>query len=168
MRSPLAYAIMDCMEIDVTIDGNFEGCPDEGWFRDIALKTLATENIGEEAEMSLFITGQERIKQLNKIYRKKDRATDVLSFPFLAEGGEGSSFSSPPDGLKHLGEVIISYPQAALQAQEQGHSLNEELSLLVVHGVLHLLGYDHIEGIEAEDMQNRQNEILDRLEEVPQ
>ena len=158
---------MDCMEINVTCDSVFEDCPSEEWLCKIALKTLSAEGVYDNAEMGLLITGQERIQQLNKTYRSKDKPTDVLSFAFLAGSGEdkGYSFSAPPDGLRHLGEVIISYPQAVIQAQEQGHSINKELALLVVHGVLHLLGYDHIDDNEAKEMENRQQEILDFLKE---
>ena len=93
----------------------------------------------EGAEVSLTIGGDELIRELNLKYRGVPDTTDVLSFSFH----EGEDFISPPDGVLHLGEVVISCPQAKRQAREYGHSLERELSLLVVHGVLHLLGYDH-------------------------
>ena len=68
--------------------------------------------------------------------------------------------------MKHLGEVIISYPQAVIQAQERNHSIKRELAILVIHGVLHLLGYDHMEDEEADKIESRQNEILDSLKEA--
>ncbi|MFC1866474.1 rRNA maturation RNase YbeY, partial [Chloroflexota bacterium] len=77
--------------------------------------------------------------------------------------GDKLSFSTPPDGLKHLGEVIISYPQAIIQAQEHNHSIKRELAILVIHGVLHLLDYDHMQDDEAYKMESRQNKILDSL-----
>jgi probable rRNA maturation factor len=93
----------------------------------------------EEAEVSLTIGGDELMRELNLKYRSVPDTTDVLSFPFC----EGESFISPPDGVLYLGEVVVSYPQAKKQAQEYRHSFQRELSLLIVHGVLHLLGYDH-------------------------
>jgi probable rRNA maturation factor len=93
----------------------------------------------EGAEVSLTIGGDELMRELNLKYRSVPDTTDVLSFPFC----EGENFISPPDGVIYLGEVIISYPQAKKQAQEYRHSFQRELSLLIVHGVLHLLGYDH-------------------------
>jgi probable rRNA maturation factor len=156
------------MQIDVLFEEGFEDCIDAGWLQDIAEKALAAEGFGDDIEMGLFITGQERVRGLNKAYRNKDKPTDVLSFAFLADSseGEGPSFSTPPDGLKHLGEVIISYPQAIIQAQERNHSIKMELAILVIHGVLHLLDYDHMEDEEADEMESRQNEILESLKEA--
>ncbi len=156
---------MDYMEINISFDGDFKNCPDDGWFQAIAEKTLAAEKTDDNAEMSLLITGQERIQQLNKAYRNQDKPTDVLSFALLADAAE-TAFSAPPDGLKHLGEVIISYPQAEMQAQEHNHPVRKELALLVIHGVLHLLGYDHMEDAEADIMETKQNKILRSLKEA--
>ena len=79
------------------------------------------------------------------------------------EDGEEFSFIAPPDGIKHLGEVIISYPQAEIQAVEHDHSVEKEAAVLAIHGVLHLLGYDHIEDKEAEEMEAREKIILESL-----
>jgi len=77
-------------------------------------------------------------------------------------------FMVPPDGIVHLGEVIISYPQAAIQAEEHGHSVEKEVAVLLIHGVLHLLGYDHAEPDEQRDMQAREADILAHLaEQIP-
>jgi probable rRNA maturation factor len=75
------------------------------------------------------------VRRLNRVFRKKDKTTDVLSFP---ESGRRL-----PDGTRPLGEIVISVPQAARQATASGHSLATELRVLVIHGYLHLLGYDH-------------------------
>src|SRR4030042_1290206 len=74
------------------------------------------------------------------------------------------SFVDPPDGVRHLGEVMISYTQAVKQAQEQGHNVAQELALLIVHGVLHLLGYDHELPQENQLMRAKENEILGILD----
>ena len=164
---PCSCAIMSTMEIDILFDEGFENCLDENWLRKIIESALKAENAGDNAEMSLLITGQEKIHRLNKEYRGKDKPTDVLSFAMQdelqSEDGEGVSFIAPPDGIEHLGEVIISYPQAEIQAVEHDHSVEKEVAVLAIHGVLHLLGYDHIEYEEAEEMEAREKTILESV-----
>jgi len=82
--------------------------------------------------------------------------------PLVSLKEADSSFGLPPDGVTRLGEVIISCPQAAVQAREQGHSTERELALLVIHGVLHLLGYDHEESGAEEKMREREKELLEK------
>ena len=95
------------------------------------------EKLGEtECELSLLLTGDAEIRQLNKTYRKLDKATDVLSFP-----QDEDAVNESGDTL--LGDVVISVETAARQAEEHHLSFNEELILLAIHGILHLLGYDH-------------------------
>lgn len=97
------------------------------------------------AELGVLITGQERIRKLNAAHLGEDRPTDVLSFPMLADSqeAEADDFVTPPDGATHLGEVVISYPQAVIQAEESRHPVEKEVAVLLIHGVLHLLGHDH-------------------------
>ena len=156
------------MEINISCDNGFEGCPEDDWLREIAQRALVAGGSGDDIEMGFFITGQQRIRELNEAYRGKDSPTDVLSFALLADDSTNDklSFSTPPDGLKHLGEVIISYPQAVIQAQEHNHSIKRELAILIIHGVLHLLDYDHMKDDETHKMESRQNEILDSLKGV--
>ena len=113
-------------------------------------------------EISLVIVGQERIHELNREYRKKDKPTDVLSFAMSEQKDEEeeTGFLTPPDGLVHLGEVIISYPQAVIQAGEHGHSIQKEMAILIVHGVLHILGYDHEKPDMEPAMQAKEKAIL--------
>jgi probable rRNA maturation factor len=155
------------MEIDTLFDEGFEDCLDEDLLRKIIEAALKAENAGDSVEMSLLITGQEKIHKLNKEYRGKDKPTDVLSFAMQDElqsaDGEEFSFIAPPDGIEHLGEIIVSYPQAVIQAEEHEHSVEKEAAILVIHGVLHLLGYDHIEDEEAEEMEAREKIILESL-----
>jgi probable rRNA maturation factor len=121
-------------------------------------------------ELGLVITGQERVRQLNRSYLGKDAPTDVLSFSMLPEppdGGESEApapFVPPPDGVVHLGEVIISYPQAVIQAGQHRHSVKREVAILVIHGVLHLLGYDHDKPEPERRMNTREKEILSCIE----
>jgi probable rRNA maturation factor len=147
------------MEINVIIDGEFLGCPDVGWFQDIVARVLQAQDIGGDVEIGLLITGQEKIQELNKTYRGRDRPTDVLAF-YMTGAGE---FVQPPDDVKHLGEVVISYPQAVLQAREQGNSAEKELRILIIHGILHLLGYDHEETKEKRGMSAREQVILRKI-----
>ena len=95
-----------------------------------------------DPEVSLAFVGDRAIRTLNRKFMKKDRPTDVLSFP-LGEKG--------PDGKYYLGDIMIAVPVAFRQAKEKGHALDRELRLLAIHGFLHLLGYDHSAGIEEEE-----------------
>lgn len=151
------------MEINLLFDEGLEGCLDGGWLRDIAEKALAAQGSGPDVEMGLVIARQQRVQELNKTYLGKDEPTDVLAFAMLPETGV-LSFATPPDGIKHLGEVVICYPQAVKQARERQHPVKREVAILVVHGVLHLLGYDHNEPEPARQMAAREAAILDRIE----
>lgn len=151
------------MEVNVLIDGEFEGCPGGEWFRNTVEQVLRVQGTSPNAEVSLVITGQKRMRELNRTYRGADRPTDVLAFPMTEAGTEDKSFIAPPDGMLHLGEVIISYPQAVLQAEEQQHSVERELTILIVHGVLHLLGYDHENLEEERQMREQERFVLSRI-----
>jgi probable rRNA maturation factor len=120
------------------------------------------------AELTVFITGDARVHELNRTYRHVDAPTDVLAFRFaqdsaFGQAGDGVPFVSSPDAASYLGDVAISYPTAAEQALAYGHSTQEELQVLVVHGVLHLLGYDHEQPKEREEMWRLQSAVLDQL-----
>jgi probable rRNA maturation factor len=154
------------MEINVLIEDGVDVEPEADWLQKVVEATLQAENVPATAEISLVITGQERIQELNREYRLQDRPTDVLSFSMQEnrEEEEPAAFIGPPDGLLHLGEVIISYPQAVIQAQERGHSIRKEMAILIVHGVLHILGYDHEQPEKEPAMTTREKEILFKIE----
>ncbi len=123
---------------------------------------LDQENLDAPAEVSLTITDDERIQAMNRQYRHVDAPTDVLSFPLLSDddlAGAGD-FVTAPDGLIHLGDVVVSLPRAREQAAEYGHPLKREVGYLVVHGVLHLLGYDHDTEADQRRMRQREEEVL--------
>jgi probable rRNA maturation factor len=149
-------------EIEVFIEGEFRGAVDGGWVKKIVRQVLKAEGVVPLYEVSLVFTDSEKVRQLNRDYRGVDEPTDVLAFYMLPQKGADSSFALPPDGVTRLGEVIISYPQAVAQAKEQGHSTERELALLVIHGVLHLLGYDHEEPEEESKMRERERELLEK------
>jgi probable rRNA maturation factor len=150
------------MEINVLIEDGLRVDPDTEWMQSMLEQILMAENAPSSAEISLVITGLEKIQELNRDYRGKDRPTDVLSFSMAEQKAEEepTEFVSPPDGLVHLGEVIISYPQAEIQAKEHKHPLKKEMATLIVHGVLHILGYDHEKAEMEPAMKAKEKEIL--------
>lgn len=160
-----ACAMITDMEIDILVDERLTGCPDAPWLKEVAGRVLAAQGIGSQAELGLFITSQERIRELNRSYLGKDRPTDVIAFHMLS-GGEESNFVLPPDGVLHLGEVVISYPQAVIQAEQQGHSVVRETAILIIHGILHLLGYQDEEPELKLRMAGREAEILVVIEDI--
>ena len=125
-----------------------------------ALRTDATALLDlldvPDAELSVLLCDDAFILPLNRDYRGKDRPTDVLSFS-QREGEDGD----PEDPV--LGDVVISVETAGRQAAERGHALEHELRVLLVHGVLHLLGYDHEVDEEAEEMEALERDLLSRL-----
>lgn len=110
-----------------------------------------------EACVSIVLTDNESIHRYNMDYRGVDRPTDVLSFP----AAEGEELLAPPDGF--IGDIIISVPKAYEQAKQLGHSPERELMFLTVHGVLHLLGYDHVNQSDETVMLARQREIMEEI-----
>lgn len=117
---------------------------------------LVLESEGEAAcELSVAITDDQTVRGLNRGYAGEDEVTDVLSF----SQREGEAFAAPPGSLPALGEVIVAYPQAQRQATKRGHSATEEVERLLIHGVLHLLGYDHAEPEEARLMRAREEKL---------
>ena len=149
-------------EVEIFVEEEFQALVDEGWARRIAQSVLKAEGVAPPYEVSLVFTDSETVQQLNRDYRGVDEPTDVLAFCMLSQNEADSSFALPPDGVTRLGEVIISYPQAVEQASEQGHSSERELALLIIHGILHLLGYDHEEAEEESKMRTRERELLER------
>ena len=149
------------MEINVLIDEDFEGCPEVSWLQGVAEQVLVAQGAGSGVELGLVLATQERVQELNRSYRGKDEPTDVLAFSATEEiDANLPSFVQPPDGVLHLGEVIISYPQAVTQAKEHQHSVKKEMAILIIHGVLHLLGYEHDKPELERQMRARETEIL--------
>ncbi len=121
----------------------------------IALRVLEAEG-APPCELSVTVTNDEMVRALNREYAGEDAVTDVLSF----SQREGEEFVGAPGSVPPLGEVVIALPQAALQASEAGRSVEEELTRLLIHGTLHLLGYDHAEPDEERRMHAREEELL--------
>ena len=122
---------------------------------------LEEEDFGSDAEVSVTFVDNETIHQLNNQYRNVDRPTDVLSFPL----GENGEYDIDLDtGAKLLGDIVISIPKAMEQAEEYNHSLEREIGFLTVHSMLHLLGYDHVNGgLEQVHMREKEETVLTKL-----
>lgn len=150
-------------EVDIAVEEEFRGLVDRDRVRKIARKVLDEEGITSSYELSLVFTDSETVQKLNRDFRGVDEPTDVLAFHMLPQNESEPSFVLPPDGITHLGEVIISYPQAVEQAREQGHPVEQELGLLIIHGILHLLGYDHERPEDEAKMRAREKELLDKI-----
>jgi probable rRNA maturation factor len=152
------------MEINVLIDEELKEKLEIGWLQGVAEQVLTALGVGNNAELGLFIATGERVKQLNRDYLGRDELTDVLAFSAGEEvGGGHPSFVQPPDGVLHLGEVIIAYPQAVAQAGEYKHSVKREILTLIIHGVLHLLGYEHDKPELELKMRAREKEVMSHV-----
>ena len=132
------------------------------WLREVIETTLSAQKVDRPVELSLIITGDKEVHKLNRDYRGIDKTTDVISF-VLSENAEGSEFVTPPDHIWHLGEIVISYPQAASQARENRQTVKAEMAWLMVHGLLHLLGYDHQDDRSDDVMRKREDKILGEI-----
>ena len=131
----------------------------EEHYLDLMAFTMKKLGIKCDPIVSVSFVDNKYIHKINKKYRGIDRPTDVISFAFVdAEGNYDKILSSP--GVVVLGDIYISIDKAKEQAEEYGHSLHRELSFLFVHGLLHLLGYDHMKEEDEKIMFNLQDEIL--------
>ena len=121
------------------------------------LATLGYTDTSSDVDLSIVLTDDNQLRQLNLQFLGVDAPTDVLAFP--------SGETDPDSGTQYLGDVIVSYPRAKAQASAAGHALERELKLLVVHGVLHLLGYDHGEEQQKAEMWSAQEAILAQIDQ---
>ena len=141
--------------IHIQIDKEYESIVKPSELRQAAKEAGSSCGLPKDMDFTIVITGDDQIRSLNTKYRKVNAPTDVLSF----HAGE----IDPETGKDYLGDVIISYPRAVQQSHDADHATGVELSLLVIHGVLHLAGYDHVEAEEKRLMFALQNGILNRL-----
>ena len=129
-----------------------------------AAEATLAEHQAEAYEVSILLTDDSQMRSLSRQYRLIDQPPDVLAFPMLSKEEGNLQFSSskavPP---LILGDIAISIPTARNQALTQSHSLKMELVILTVHGILHLLGYDHLEDQVAEFMFQKQNQIVQKI-----
>ncbi len=140
------------------------------WLRGVAAQALEIADPDGRSSASVVVADDDTLRDLNHRFRGLDEETDVLSFadrqgpmePTAPDAGT-PAFPQAPEEEGVLGEVVVSYPQAALQAAEHGWPVEQEVALLVVHGVLHLLGHDHAEPDEEATMKALEDEALTRL-----
>jgi probable rRNA maturation factor len=144
-------------DVLVSIDPAFSTRIAADWLIGVARITLEMER-APFCQLSVVVTGDEQIRELNREFAGEDHATDVLSFSLR----EGEEFVSPDD-TDRLGEVIVSFETAERQADEAVHHVEDEVAHLLVHGVLHLLGYDHIDPPDETKMRARERSILSEL-----
>jgi probable rRNA maturation factor len=158
---------MSKYEINIYIEPKIKTSVKETWFKTKIKKILEILCPRIPSELGLVITNNKMIQMLNKIYRNKDEPTDVLAFsmdPIQNQKKDNLIYGIAPDGISHLGELIISYPEAIAQAENKGHDIKSELLILMIHGILHLFGYDHEESNkEARRMKNKEQMVLKEL-----
>ena len=137
---------------------------EEALIRKVVETVLTEENIKHDLDVYITLTNNEEIHKINKEHRDVDRSTDVLSFP-MYERDEINLLKSEKntEAEEILGDIIVSIEKVKEQAEEYGHSFERELAYLVTHGMLHLLGYDHMADDEKETMRAREEEILGKM-----
>ena len=147
----------DIMAIDFVYEDELKLSKDnyEQQFIKIVEAALQYLKIEDDVELSCIIVDDERIHQINKEYRNIDRSTDVISFAL-----EDNDVAGMP---RSLGDIFISYHHACIQAEEYQHTLKREMCFLFTHGLLHLLGYDHMNEEDEKEMFTLQKEILNQL-----
>ena len=151
---------MSCHMVELQVDERFRAQVSPESLRRAALTTLIHRGVEEPCELVVVVTDDEALQKLNRRYMGVNAPTDVLAFPDDARG----PFVRASGSLRYLGDIIVSFPRAEAQAAEAGHSFQAELQLLVVHGALHLLGYDDVPEEGRTEMWSTQAEILRALD----
>jgi probable rRNA maturation factor len=150
--------------VNLQVSPQFEGLFDPNKLIQAAEAAVRTGRFDSPVELSLVIDTDEALRELNRQYLGADAPTDVLSFP--------ADEFDPDEQYPYIGDIIISLPRARIQAEAAGHPLVNEMQLLVVHGVLHLLGHDHQDAGQKEEMWKAQAEILEsigcRINQLPE
>lgn len=145
--------------ITVQIEDSYAGKLDADSLHRLALGVLHEEDVPGPMEMGVLITTDDEVHALNLQYLGHDYQTDVISFSMADEEG-GAPFVMPEERPAYLGDVVISYDRAVEQAPDYGHSTEAEVYTLLIHGMLHLLGYDDREDLPREKMHARQDDLL--------
>lgn len=142
--------------ITVQVDERFEGKVDADALHRLAIRVLKAERKAGPLELGVVVTTDDEVHALNKEYLGHDYKTDVISFGMESE----AEFVTPEERPAYLGDVVISYERAAEQGPEYGHTTEQEVATLIVHGLLHLLGYDDMDDASREKMHARQDELM--------
>ena len=150
--------------IEVNYNAISELPNEEKRIKEVVSRVLEEEKVLSEVDVYITLTNNEKIHKINKEYRDVDRPTDVLSFPMYERDEIADLKNDTDDEIeKILGDIIVSIEKVREQAEEYGHSFERELAYLVTHGMLHLLGYDHMIEEEKAVMRKREEEILETL-----
>ncbi len=150
--------------IEVNYNAISELPNEEKLIKEVVSRVLEEEKVLPEVDVYITLTNNEEIHKINKEYRDVDRPTDVLSFPMYERDEIAGLKNDTDDEIeKILGDIIVSIEKVREQAEEYGHSFERELAYLVTHGMLHLLGYDHMIEEEKAVMRKREEEILETL-----
>ena len=158
-------------QIDIHVFPAFSQQVKAPWLRKVAAAALAVADPEGQGSVSVVVADDETLRDLNRRFRGFDYVTDVLSFgahgevldPDAPPVDPGPEFPEIPELPPILGEVVLSYPLAARQAGEHNVTVDEEVALLVIHGILHLLGHDHAESDEEAAMKALEKQALDRV-----
>lgn len=148
----MKWANVPIIDLQVAIAGIDGYLPDEDDLSEWIGAVLARHEVPAHSEITIRLVGSDESQALNRDYRDKDKPTNVLSFPFEMPPGV--------EDVALLGDLVICHAVVAAEAKEQGKSLPHHYAHMVVHGTLHLLGYDHIEDVEAEEMEALERDIL--------
>jgi probable rRNA maturation factor len=143
------------VDVDVQIAPAYRTSLSSSRLRAVAEAVLHAE--GTAGHVTLVVTDDQGVRELNRDFLGTDAPTDVLAFSAMEDDGP---FVAAPETHAYLGDVIVSYPRAVEQSAELGHSVQQELDLLIVHGLLHILGYDHAEPEDKALMWARQEQVL--------
>jgi len=141
--------------IDIHIEKEFQDKIQQTLLLETANKTLTHLSLAPNTDLSIQITTDQEIRTLNRKFRQVDHETDVLAFP--------AGHINPEDGTPYLGDIIISYPRAQIQAEQRRHATIQEIQLLIIHGLLHLLGFDHVDLEDKRVMWKMKHQILTQL-----
>lgn len=152
------------LQVALDVEPEFAGEVDPSLLDRVLCATLVTQKITGPVEVSVVVTNDKELQELNREYRNVDCPTDVLSFSQV-EGAAG--IPVPPDAPRPLGDIVISYDRVRAQAREYGHSERRELAYLAVHGLLHLLGFDHENEPERAQMRQAEEAALAEVPRLP-
>jgi len=142
------------MNVDVQIISNAAGIPSADDIGQWVKRAVSTAAADSDAEVSVRIVDEDEMQTLNREYRDQDKPTNVLSFP------TGDVDGMPPGVTSPLGDIVVCAAVVAREAEEQGKTLDEHWSHMLVHGALHLLGHDHLTESQADAMESLEREIL--------
>lgn len=143
-------------QLNVEVDDEVASAVDEAALVAMIERVLLEDGVDEGASLALVLSDDTLLRELNLRHREVDAPTDVLSFP----AAEGEDFPTPEDEPAFLGDIVVSVESVARQAVEVGLATGEELAHVVLHGLLHLLGYDHEEADEEAVMKAREEAVL--------